>query len=83
MDYPEGPTDLAQVNSNEYGAELIGMNDLGTVHLHGPFGNLDSEVKIAYVIGMHPLINSCANNWPSSLPSDSLSLSKTLMLYSQ
>ena len=55
MDYPEGPTDLAQVNSNEYGAELIGMNDLGTVHLHGPFGNLDSEVKIAYVIGMHPL----------------------------
>ena len=55
MDYPEGPTDLAQVNSNEYDAELVGMNDLGTVHLHGPFGNLDSEVKIAYVIGMHPL----------------------------
>ena len=55
MDYPEGPTDLAQVNSNEYESELLGVNDLGSVHLHGPFGNADSKVKIAYVIGMHPL----------------------------
>ena len=55
MNYPEGPTDEAQVISNEYESELIGENELGSVHLHGPFGDVDSEVKIAYVIGMHPL----------------------------
>ena len=28
---------------------------MGSVHLHGPFGDESSQVKIAYVIGMHPL----------------------------
>ena len=53
--YPKSPTDLAQVNSEEYDCELLGRNDLGSVHLHGPFGNESSEIRIAYVIGMHPL----------------------------
>ncbi|MEE1151410.1 MAG: adhesin, partial [Methanobrevibacter sp.] len=44
-----------QVDSTEYECELLGRNDLGSVHLHGPFGDKDSKVKIAYVIGMHPL----------------------------
>ena len=38
-DYPQEPTDEAKVDSSLYDAELIGENDLGTVHLHGPFGN--------------------------------------------
>jgi hypothetical protein len=33
----------------------LGENNLGTVHLHGPYGNMESKVKIAYNIGMHPL----------------------------
>ncbi|MBQ2666773.1 adhesin [Methanobrevibacter sp.] len=53
--YPEGPTDIAQVDSSRYDSKLIGENDLGSVHLHGPFGDISSQVKIAYVIGMHPL----------------------------
>ncbi|WP_298500910.1 adhesin [uncultured Methanobrevibacter sp.] len=55
MSYPDGPTDLAQVDSADYDAVLLGENDLGSVHLHGPFGDDTSSVKIAYVIGMHPL----------------------------
>ena len=55
MDYPEGPTEKAQVDSSEYDSRLLGENELGSVHIHGPFGNADSQVKIAYVIGMHPL----------------------------
>ena len=55
MDYPEGPTSEAQVDSTEYESELIGENELGSVHVHGPFGNAESHVKIAYLIGMHPL----------------------------
>lgn len=54
-DYPDGPTDVAKIDSKEYGAELIGENELGTVHLHGIFGNEKSNIKIAYLIGMHPL----------------------------
>lgn len=55
MNYPDGPTDAAQVDSTEYDGELLGENELGSVHIHGPFGDLSSDVKIAYVIGMHPL----------------------------
>lgn len=53
--YPEGPTDKAQVVSAQYESTLLGENDLGSVHIHGPFGDVSSEIKIAYLIGMHPL----------------------------
>ena len=55
MKYPKGPTDAAQVDSTQYDAKLLGKNDLGSVHLHGPFGDENSKVRIAYLIGMHPL----------------------------
>lgn len=55
MSYPEGPTSEAQVDSAQYDARLLGENELGSVHLHGPFGNSNSKIRIAYVIGMHPL----------------------------
>ena len=55
MIYPEGPTDEAQVDSTKYESELLGENELGSVYIHGPFGDINSDVKIAYVIGMHPL----------------------------
>ena len=53
--YSEGPTSEAQVVSLDYESELVGENDLGSVYLHGPFGDVDSNIKIAYLIGMHPL----------------------------
>ena len=55
MKYPKGPTDAAQVDSTQYDAKLLGENELGSVHIHGPFGDEKSEIKIAYLIGMHPL----------------------------
>ena len=55
LDYPEEPTDKAQVDSTQYGGKLLGNNELGTAHIHGPYGNKDSAIKIAYLIGMHPL----------------------------
>ena len=33
---------------------LIGNNSIGTVYKEGPFGNTDSDVKIAYILGVHP-----------------------------
>ena len=55
MSYPKGPTDSAQVDSTQYDAKLLGENELGSVHIHGPFGDENSKIKIAYLIGMHPL----------------------------
>ncbi|WP_292749896.1 adhesin [Methanobrevibacter sp.] len=55
MNYPDGPTSEAQVDSTRYESKLIGENELGRVYLHGPFGNVESEIKIAFLIGMHPL----------------------------
>ena len=55
MNYPQNPTDKAQVDSTEYESRLIGENELGSVHIHGPFGDDESQFRIAYVIGMHPL----------------------------
>ena len=55
MNCPEGPTSEAQVDSTRYESKLIGENDLGSVYIHGPFGDAKSDVKIAYLIGMHPL----------------------------
>ena len=54
-DYPDGPTDKAKIDSREYCGELLGKNELGTVHLHSTLGNKESDIKIAYLIGMHPL----------------------------
>lgn len=51
--YPPEPTHEAQIDSDEYNSILLGENELGTVHLHGPFGK--SDIKIAYLIGMHPM----------------------------
>ena len=55
MNYPDSPTTLAKINSQDYDSKLLGKNDLGSVYIHGPFGNSDSNIKIAYLIGMHPL----------------------------
>ena len=51
MEYQKEPTELAQVDSTQFDSRLIGENDLGSVHVHGPFGDIDSNVKIAYLIG--------------------------------
>ena len=53
--YPDGPTAEAKIDSSDVNSKLLGSNDLGTVELLGPFGNPNSDVKIAYSIGMHPL----------------------------
>ena len=53
--YPDGPTAEAKIDTSNVNSQLLGQNDLGSVELLGPFGNPDSDIKIAYSIGMHPL----------------------------
>ena len=40
---------VANVNST-----VIGKNDIGSVSFEGPYGNPNSSVKVAYVLGQHP-----------------------------
>lgn len=35
-------------------AKLIGNNSLGTVTVEGPYGNSESPIKVAYILGQHP-----------------------------
>lgn len=56
VDYslPSEPTAEAKIDSSKASSQLLGKNDLGTVELLGPFGNPNSNHKIAFSIGMHP-----------------------------
>ena len=35
-------------------AKTIGKNSIGTVTVEGPYGNVNSSVKVAYILGQHP-----------------------------
>ena len=46
---------LPSYNRDAVTCKTIGNGSLGYVQLFGPYGNPDSKIKIAYVIGMHPI----------------------------
>ena len=52
------PTNFADSDSTESSIQKsvkrIGKNSLGTVTVEGPYGNNESSVKVAYVLGQHP-----------------------------
>ena len=35
-------------------SKVIGKNDIGSVSFEGPYGNPNSTIKVAYVLGQHP-----------------------------
>ncbi len=52
------PTDLfssfTEGSSEGESVKTIGKNSIGTVTLEGPYGNANSSVKVAYILGQHP-----------------------------
>ncbi|MBZ9571109.1 hypothetical protein KQY27_06100 [Methanobrevibacter sp. TMH8] len=46
---------LPSYNRDKPNVQLLGSGNLGYVQLLGPYGNTSSKIKIAYIIGMHPL----------------------------
>ena len=54
------PTDLINsftadsADSADKSVKTIGKNSIGTVTLEGPYGNANSSVKVAYILGQHP-----------------------------
>ena len=67
------PTDLFSSfteGSADKPIKEIGKNSIGTVTVEGPYGNANSSVKVAYILGQHPresnahdaIYNSIMNN---------------------
>ena len=51
------PIDLISsftADSTDKSVKTIGKNSIGTVTLEGPYGNANSSVKVAYILGQHP-----------------------------
>ncbi|MBO7159785.1 MAG: hypothetical protein J6V46_05865 [Methanobrevibacter sp.] len=53
------PTDLISSFAGDSSAQgesakTIGKNSIGTVTVEGPYGNANSSVKVAYILGQHP-----------------------------
>lgn len=46
---------VSDYNSNGKSEKVLGTNERGTVTLTGPYGNINSPVKIAIIVGVHPL----------------------------
>ena len=47
-------SDSIKFESSPY-PEMVGSTDYGYVVRGGPYGNKDSDVKVAYIVGVHPL----------------------------
>jgi len=52
---------LPRYDRNKPTSILLGSGNLGHVRLIGPFGNASSKVRIAYILGMHPLESASHN----------------------
>ena len=48
---PAGNEEVSQTSPS---VALIGSNSIGNVYKEGPYGNNDSNVSIAYILGTHP-----------------------------
>lgn len=68
-------------NVNGFETVDLGSNDMGSVDLIGPIGNKNSNTKIAYIIGVHPLESNVHNALFNSLISKSDSLNYCYYIY--
>jgi len=61
--------------------KTIGKNTLGFVQIMGPYGNLNSNVKVAYIIGQHPLEANAHNALYKVLSSNHKNLKYMYYIY--
>ena len=76
--YPSKTT----LNSNSTNIEVLGSTSYGNVIKEGPFGNTSSKVKIAYIIGVHPLESNAHQAMLNSITEHNSTL-KYLLLHIQ
>ena len=52
--FNETDSDYIDLSSLQMKPKRIGKNSIGTVTVEGPYGNNESSVRIAYILGQHP-----------------------------
>ena len=61
--------------------KILGKNNLGTVSLEGPFGNINSSDKIAFIIGVHPLESNSHKSLINTIRNNDKNLNKSYYIY--
>lgn len=61
--------------------EVIGNDSRGMVTKEGPYGNFNSPIKIAYILGLHPRESRAHNATIANIRENSKSLKKCYYLY--
>ena len=74
-------SDSADSSSVQRQAKIIGKSSLGTVTVEGPYGNNESSVKVAYILGQHPRESNAHDAIYSSLLNSSDSLNYSYYVY--
>lgn len=78
------PTDLISSfteGSADKPIKEIGKNSIGTVTVEGPYGNLNSSVKVAYILGQHPRESNAHDAIYDSLMNNSDHLNYSYYIY--
>ena len=80
------PTSLAESGAADSSivqrpAKVIGNSTLGTVTVEGPYGNNESSVKVAYILGQHPRESNAHDAIYNSLLNSSGSLNYSYYVY--
>ncbi|BBL62094.1 hypothetical protein MARBORIA2_09640 [Methanobrevibacter arboriphilus] len=63
---------LPYYDRNKVSSKILGKNKLGHVELVGPYGNIDSKIKIAYIIRIYPSENNFQTALYESLANSNL-----------
>jgi len=73
---------LKQIDMGEnYSKTVLTSNDLGNVSIEGPYGNKNSNVKIAFIVGVHPLESNSHNTLLNLIRNKSDSLNHCYYIY--
>ena len=75
--YPSKTT----LNSNSSSIDILGSTSYGNVLKEGPFGNTSSKVKIAYIVGVHPLESDAHQAMVNSITEHNYSLKYCYYIY--
>ncbi|MGZ7049031.1 MAG: hypothetical protein ACXVHO_03390, partial [Methanobacterium sp.] len=71
----------ANISSTGSVEKVLGTNDLGKVTVEGPYGNINSPVKIAFIVGMHPLESNSHKAMEEQVKSQDKSLNYCYYIY--
>ena len=75
--YPSKTT----LNTNSTSIDVLGSTSYGNVLKEGPFGNTSSKVKIAYIVGVHPLESDAHQAMVNSITEHNNSLKYCYYIY--